>query len=186
MKRILFASEGWSFSYIHSFQTHNLTSGVLWFTFLQATLSTLLTIIIGLPLAWILARYHWKKAPLMRAILTMPFVTPTIVAAMGFLAIIGRGGLNLIGNEDYRFMALILAHAWFNIALIIRFVEPVISRVHPSMEEQLRFSTNGKDAVSEDTMFLDSHTLAINFEWCHFDLYFFIYLIRNDKMDYTR
>ena len=144
MKRILFASEGWSFSYIHSFQTHNLTSGVLWFTFLQATLSTLLTIIIGLPLAWILARYHWKKAPLMRAILTMPFVTPTIVAAMGFLAIIGRGGLNLIGNEDYRFMALILAHAWFNIALIIRFVEPVISRVHPSMEEQLRFLQMGR------------------------------------------
>ena len=104
---------------------------------------------------------------------------------MGFLAIIGRGGLNLIENEDYRFMALILAHAWFNIALIIRFVEPVISRVH-LYGRATKVSTNGKDAVSEDTMFLDSHTLAINFEWCHFDLHFFIYLIRNDKMDYTR
>ncbi|DAC11299.1 MAG TPA: iron ABC transporter permease [Candidatus Poseidoniales archaeon] len=74
----------------------------------------------------------------------MPFVTPTIVAAMGFLAIIGKGGLNLIGNEGYRYMALILAHAWFNIALIIRFVEPVISRVHPSMEEQLKFLQMGR------------------------------------------
>ena len=144
LKRILLASEGWSFSYIHSFQTHDLTSEVLWFTISQAFLSTILTIIIGLPLAWILARYQWKRAPLVRAILTMPFVTPTIVAAMGFLAIIGKGGLNLIGNEGYRYMALILAHAWFNIALIIRFVEPVISRVHPSMEEQLKFLQMGR------------------------------------------
>ena len=144
LKRILLASEGWSFSYIHSFQTHDLTSEVLWFTISQAFLSTILTIIIGLPLSWVLARYQWKRAPLVRAILTMPFVTPTIVAAMGFLAIIGKGGLNLIGNEDYRYMALILAHAWFNIALIIRFVEPVISRVHPSMEEQLKFLQMGR------------------------------------------
>ena len=144
LKRILLASEGWSFSYIHSFQTHDLTSEVLWFTISQAFLSTILTIIIGLPLAWILARYQWKRAPLVRAILTMPFVTPSIVAAMGFLAIIGKGGLNLIGNEGYRYMALILAHAWFNIALIIRFVEPVISRVHPSMEEQLKFLQMGR------------------------------------------
>ena len=40
------------------------------------------------PLAWILARYHWKKAPLMRAILTMPFVTPPSLQQWDFLQLL--------------------------------------------------------------------------------------------------
>ena len=58
---------------------------VVGFTFLQATLSTILTVFIGLPIAWQLGRYEWPFQSFIKSILTMPFVMPSIVAAIGFL-----------------------------------------------------------------------------------------------------
>ena len=109
-----------------------------------------MTLIIGVPLAWYLGRYEWKRIRIIRALLSVPFVMPAIVAAMGFIALIGDNSpLHLIGidlrgqtisllngktismseltgfENPGHFIALILAHAWFNISLIIRFVEPL-------------------------------------------------------------
>ena len=63
------------------------------FTFVQAILSATLTLMLGLPIAWWLGRYEWKRVGIIRAAFTLPFVTPTVVAAMGFLALIKEGGL---------------------------------------------------------------------------------------------
>ena len=42
--------------------TSDLTRDVLWFTFWQATVSTALTLVAALPLAWALSRFRFRHA----------------------------------------------------------------------------------------------------------------------------
>ena len=62
------------------------------FSLLEAAASTGITVAIGLPLAWAFGRYQWRNIRLKRALLFLPFVTPPVVAAVGFLALISPGG----------------------------------------------------------------------------------------------
>ena len=137
------------------------------YTLLEATASALLTVCIGLPIAWYLGRYEWRYAGLFRALFSVPFVMPAIVAAMGFLLMIDdEGPLYFIGidlrtetgiigqissltgwEHPGHFLALILAHAWFNLSLIIRFVEPTLARLDPAWEEQLGLLGQGKNRL---------------------------------------
>ena len=134
------------------------------FSLLEAVASTFLTLAVGLPVAWAMGRYRWKRIRLQRTLLYLPFVTPPVVAAVGFLAMFSEGGwvrtigldfrserANLFDSEWFsgglemgQFSALILAHAWFNISLMIRFVEPVVAQLDPKWEEQLRLLPNGQ------------------------------------------
>ncbi|MCX7854605.1 MAG: iron ABC transporter permease, partial [Anaerolineae bacterium] len=69
---------------------------VLGFTVYQAALSTLLTLVVGVPLAFLFARYEFPGKRLWRALLAVPFMLPTVVVAAGFNAFLGdRGWLNL-------------------------------------------------------------------------------------------
>ena len=130
-------------SWISSLENNFISQGVIEFTFYQALLSTIVTMAIGLPIAWQLGRYKWPLQSFTKAILTMPFVMPSIVAAMGFLYIVGKAGLNIRVDETTWFTTLIIAHAWFNMALIIRFCEPVLSTLDPKLEEQMRLLPSG-------------------------------------------
>lgn len=133
--------------WLSSLERNYIAQGVVQFTFIQALLSTLATLAIGLPIAWQLGRYKWPLQSLTKAILTMPFVMPSIVAAMGFLHIVGRAGLNIRIDESTWFLTLIIAHAWFNMALVIRFCEPVISTLDPRLEEQMRLLPAGSNKI---------------------------------------
>ena len=143
------------------------TLDALKFTMVESLFSVILTLIIGLPLAWQLGRYEWKHIPIIRSLLSIPFVMPAIVAAMGFLALIDQDGplqkigidlrsesgfigeiSSLTGFENTgHFIALIVAHAWFNISLIVRMVEPTLSTMDPSWEEQLRLLPAGNSRL---------------------------------------
>ena len=65
------------------------------FSMLEAMASTVLTVVVGLPVAWAMGRYRWKRLRLRRTLLYLPFVTPPVVAAVGFLAMFSEG-LSLI------------------------------------------------------------------------------------------
>lgn len=131
---------GW----FESLNENFISNGVLEFTIWQATLSMVFTLVIGIPIAWQLGRYKWPFESLIRSLLTMPFVMPSIIAAMGFMHIIGQDGLDIRSNPNTWFATLIIAHAWFNIALVIRFCEPVLSTLDPNLEEQIRLLPAGK------------------------------------------
>lgn len=131
---------GW----FESLNENFISNGVLEFTIWQATLSMVFTLAIGIPIAWQLGRYEWPFESLIRSLLTMPFVMPSIIAAMGFMHIIGQDGLDIRSNPNTWFATLIIAHAWFNIALVIRFCEPVLSTLDPNLEEQIRLLPAGK------------------------------------------
>ncbi|RJU84567.1 MAG: iron ABC transporter permease [Candidatus Poseidoniales archaeon] len=130
-------------AWISSLENNYISQGVIEFTFYQALISTIVTMAIGLPIAWQLGRYKWPLQSVVKAILTVPFVMPSIVAAMGFLYIVGKAGLDIRVDESTWFATLIIAHAWFNMALIIRFCEPVLSTLDPKLEEQMRLLPAG-------------------------------------------
>lgn len=134
------------------------------FSLLEAAASTGITVAIGLPLAWAFGRYQWRNIRLKRALLFLPFVTPPVVAAVGFLALISPGGFlynlgfdlrgetGLIGwlssvtgwSHPGHFIALVGAHVWFNLSLMIRFVEPVVAQLDSTWEEQLTLLPSGQ------------------------------------------
>lgn len=159
---------GWNaWEAISNFREMNGSMDALRFTLLESFASSLLTIVIGLPIAWCLSRYQWKRIRLLRAFLAVPFVTPAIVAAMGFLSLLRPDGFLATVGIDLRletgiigrfaevsgwanpghFIALILAHAWFNLSLMIRFVEPTLSSLDPAWEEQLSMLPAGKNRI---------------------------------------
>ena len=123
--------------WIQSLDQNYVSQNSITFTFVQAFFSTILTVLIGFPVAWVLGRYSWPFKAFLRSILTLPFVIPAIIAAMGFLTITGPYGLDVRTDESNWWWTLIFYHAWFNIALIIRFCEPVLSTLNPNFEEQI-------------------------------------------------
>jgi molybdate transport system permease protein len=58
-----------------------------------ATLATLLCLLLGVPLAWLLARVAFPGRRLARALITVPLVLPPVVGGVALLLVLGRRGL---------------------------------------------------------------------------------------------
>lgn len=58
-----------------------------------ATAATVLAILLGVPLAWVLARARSRGLPLLRALVTLPLVLPPVVGGVALLMAFGRRGL---------------------------------------------------------------------------------------------
>ncbi|WP_091604560.1 ABC transporter permease [Micromonospora mirobrigensis] len=58
-----------------------------------ATLATLLCLLLGVPLAWLLARVEFPGRRLVRALVTVPLVLPPVVGGVALLLVFGRRGL---------------------------------------------------------------------------------------------
>jgi len=111
--------------------------GVAWFTLWQAIASTLLTLLVGLPGAYVLARYDFPGRRLVRAGVTIPFVLPTVVVGSAFLALLGPGGP--LGVDLRRTVwAILIAHVFFNYAVVVRTVGSYWERLDPSLEQAAR------------------------------------------------
>ncbi|MFE0327713.1 ABC transporter permease [Streptomyces sp. NPDC058960] len=114
---------------------------VLWFTTWQALASTALTLLIALPGAYVFARYDFPGRHVLRAVVTVPFVLPTVVVGTAFLALVGRGGLldDLWGVRlDTTVWAILLAHVFFNYAVVVRTVGGLWAQLDPRQEEAAR------------------------------------------------
>jgi thiamine transport system permease protein len=98
---------------------------VAWFTVWQAALSTALTLAIGIPGAYVLSRYRFPGRGLVRALVTVPFVLPTIVAGAAFRA---------LGITE-SVVAILLAHVFFNYAVVVRTVGGLWSHLDRRQEE---------------------------------------------------
>ncbi|MDG4781741.1 ABC transporter permease [Micromonospora sp. WMMD961] len=58
-----------------------------------ATLATALCLLLGVPLAWVLARVEFPGRRLVRALVTVPLVLPPVVGGVALLLVFGRRGL---------------------------------------------------------------------------------------------
>jgi len=108
--------------------------GRIGFTAWQALLSTLLTVVVGLPSAILLARYRFTGRRALTAAFTVPFVMPTVVAGMGFLALVGPNGA--LGVDLRNTLAIMLAaHVFYNFAVVARLVGGYLESIGPRLEE---------------------------------------------------
>nr|WP_307815683.1 iron ABC transporter permease [Streptomyces sp. 7-21] len=121
--------------------TDPVTLDVLWFTVWQAAASTGLTLALALPCAYAVARLDFPGKRLLHAVVVVPFVMPTVVTGAAFLALLGRGGLldELWGVRlDESVWAILLAHVFFNYAVVVRVVGGMWARLDPGQEEAAR------------------------------------------------
>ncbi|MFD5571923.1 ABC transporter permease [Streptomyces cadmiisoli] len=139
--RGLKADGDWRFGRIVEVAAQSDIRHVLWFTTWQAVASTALTLLVALPGAYVFARFDFPGRQLLRAVVTVPFVLPTVVVGSAFLALVGRGGLldELWGVRlDTTVWAILLAHVFFNYAVVVRTVGGLWAQLDPRQEEAAR------------------------------------------------
>ena len=111
---------------------------VAWFTLWQAAASTALTLVLALPGAYVLSRYRFRGRRVVRALVTVPFVLPSVVVGTAFLGLLGRGGpLGGLGL-DQSVAAVLVAHAFFNYAVVVRTVGGLWAHLDPALEDAAR------------------------------------------------
>ncbi|MBA2337783.1 MAG: iron ABC transporter permease [Acidimicrobiia bacterium] len=108
--------------------------GILWFTTWQAVASTALTLALGLPAAYVFARYQFPGRRTLLAATVVPFVLPTVVTGTAFLALLGPGGP--LGVDLRRSVpAILLAHVFANYAVVVRTVATAWEQLDRRVEE---------------------------------------------------
>ena len=113
-------------------------------SFEVASLVTIVDIIIGLPMAWILSRYDFKGKKAVDTLIDLPLAVPT--SALGFSIFLfwgSRSGLaSLFGIETGLFsrgpMMIILAHIAFTYPYIVRSLTAIIEGVNIGYEYAAR------------------------------------------------
>lgn len=95
---------------------------VLWFTLWTAGLATVLAVVLGVPVAFVLHRLRFPGQAALRTLVVVPFVMPTVVAGVAFRQLIASsgplGGLHLDGTPS----AIVAALVFFNVAVVVRTV----------------------------------------------------------------
>jgi thiamine transport system permease protein len=103
--------------------------GLIGFTAYQAALSTVASVALGLPGAYVLARFEFPGRRLLRSLTILPFVLPGIMVAVGFFAMFSTSGpfnrlLGLVGLAPvdllFSLKVIVLAHAFYNAPLVAR------------------------------------------------------------------
>lgn len=111
------------------------------FTLMQATLSTLLSVVLAIPVARALARQRTFPCRVwILRLSVVPLGLPALVAALGIIEIWGRQGvvndlLRLGGLESpvsvYGLAGILIAHVFFNLPLAARFLLAALDRIPP-------------------------------------------------------
>jgi len=73
--------------------TQDATLAALRLSLVAATAATVLSLAIGVPLAWVLARVRLPGIGLLRAVVTLPLVLPPVVGGVALLLALGRRGI---------------------------------------------------------------------------------------------
>ncbi len=134
------------------------TQHVVFFTFYQAILSTLLTLLLGIPSAILFARFNFRGKTLLRALTAVPFLLPTVVVAASFNSLFGAHGLLstfyspffplssfLQSIHPSPLTLILIAHLFYNTTIVIRIVGAALSNLNPKLDQAAR--TLGADSL---------------------------------------
>ena len=117
------------------------TWDIVWFSTWQAFASVMLTFIVAMPITWIVGRYHFRGRLIVRAVASIGFLLPSIVVSAGFLAL-------LPDAMDISLVAILGAHAYFNVAVVLRIVAPRLE----SLDTQLMWAARSLGATRVQAM----------------------------------
>jgi thiamine transport system permease protein len=107
------------------------TWDVVGFTTVQALLSTALTLLVGLPAAYVLHRIAFRGRRLVLVLVTVPFVLPAVVVGSAFRSLLPQSWVGTLG-------AILLAHVFFNLAVVVRVVGGLWTHLDDRYEQAAR------------------------------------------------
>lgn len=110
------------------------TAAAIELTVREALLVTLLNVVIGTLIAWVLVRDNFFGKRALEVIIDIPFALPTIVAGLVLLSTYGPTsplGINVANTEKSVFLALLFV----TLPFVVRTVQPVLMELEPEVEE---------------------------------------------------
>lgn len=113
----------------------------VWFSLWQGVVSAVVTSAIGLAIAGAIGRTRFRGRRLTYVVITAPFVLPTVVVGAAFLAL-------LPSSLDRGALAIVLAHTFFNVSVVVRTLVPIWSRIDPALGEAARTLGAGRGATA--------------------------------------
>lgn len=135
LERGFHPGDTWDFSAVGEVLSRPRTLRVLTFTVVMAAAGSVLSLLIGLPLAYVLYRLDFPGRALLRALVVMPFVLPTVVVGVMFRSLLAVGGpLGFLGL-DRHWIPILLAFVFFNLAVVVRTVGSMWEGLDPRAEE---------------------------------------------------
>jgi sulfate transport system permease protein len=126
------AEGGWS-NYWHVVRDDQTWAAVT-LTVEQAVLVTVLNVVVGTIIAWVLVRDHFPGKALLDVIIDVPFALPTIVAGLVLLSLYGPKspvGVHWAFTPN----AVFLAFAFVTLPFVVRTVQPVLEELDADVEE---------------------------------------------------
>jgi len=104
-------------------------------TLAQAAAGTVVAVLLGVPGAWVLHRTRFPGRWLVRAVVTIPFVLPSVVVGVAFKSlVISTGPLGHLGL-DRSFAIIVASLVFFNYALVVRTVGALWASLDPRTEQ---------------------------------------------------
>lgn len=117
----------------------------LWLSLRVALAATALTVAIGLPLAWLLARARFRGRELLSAAVTLPLVLPPTVLGYYLLLALGKQGpiggfleARLGITVVFTWYAAVVASAVVSMPLLVRAAQAAFETIDPSIENAAR------------------------------------------------
>ena len=110
------------------------TASAIWLTIRAALVVTLINVVIGTVISWVLVRDRFWGKGLLEVIIDIPFALPTIVAGLVLLSLYGSGsplGLHWANTS----MSVYLALAFVTLPFVVRMVQPVLEELDADVEE---------------------------------------------------
>lgn len=129
--------------WMHSILTARIAS-ILWFTIWQASLSALLSLLFGIPGAYVLYHRTFPGQRLIRAFITVPFMLPTIVVAIGFTAFRELPFLSRLLQGQSGIPIIICANVFMNYSLAVRIIGGVWTRLDREIDDAAALDGAGR------------------------------------------
>jgi sulfate transport system permease protein len=114
--------------------TNSQTLSAVRLTVTQALLVTLVNVVMGTMIAWVLVRDRFPGKRILDVVIDIPFALPTIVAGLVLLSLYGPQspvGIDVANTRIAVFMAL----AFVTLPFIVRTVQPVLEELEADVEE---------------------------------------------------
>lgn len=105
----------------------------LWLSVATATVAVAVCLVLGLPLAWLLARVEFRGRRLLRALVTVPLVLPPVVAGVALMSAFGRAGvlgdpLRAVGiTLPFTTAGVVVAHVFVSLPFVVISIEGALT-----------------------------------------------------------
>lgn len=100
--------------------TSEMVTDALRLSIVASLAATAISLLVGVPLAWLLARVEFPGRSLVRGIVTLPLVLPPVVGGAALLFALGRRGV--VGEAIYEATGLVLPFSTWGVIVATTFV----------------------------------------------------------------